>query len=41
MSSLSRKEMVLINGGEFYPFDCSFEGQPCTFKASGGINTGT
>lgn len=41
MSSLSREEMALINGGEFYSFTCYFEGQSCAVKVSGGINTGT
>lgn len=41
MSSLSRKEMALTNGGEFYSFSCYFEGQPCAVEVSGGVNTGT
>lgn len=34
MSSLSREEMALINGGEFYSFTCYFEGQSCAVKIS-------
>lgn len=41
MASLSREEMALINGGEFYSFTCLSEGQPCAVAVSGGVNTGT
>lgn len=41
MSSLSRKAKPLVNGGAFYTFTCSFEGQPCAVEASGDVNTGT
>lgn len=41
MSSLSREEMAVINGGEFYSFSCQFEGQACAVEVPGGVNTGT